>query len=158
MKFRFVKYLLTFCMVMAFLAKSSAQVSLRKKHYNLEPAGTAMAGYDPVSYHTSKSPREGQRKWSFQHHGVSYLFSSKENMEQFKLHPDDYEPQYGGWCAYAMGETGEKVQVDPETFKIIDNKLYLFYNFYFTNTLKKWNKDEARLKSDADSNWAAAIR
>jgi len=30
-----------------------------------------------------------------------------------------------------MGELGEKVRIDPETFKIIDGKLYLFYNFLF---------------------------
>ncbi len=64
-----------------------------------------------------------------------------------------YEPQYGGWCAYAMGNSGEKVEVDPETYKIVDGKLYLFYNKYFTNTLKSWNKDEAKLKSKADESW-----
>jgi hypothetical protein len=42
-----------------------------------------------------------------------------------------YAPQYGGWCAFAMGNSGEKVTVNPETFKIIDSKLYLFYNAFF---------------------------
>jgi len=36
----------------------------------------------------------------------------------------------------------EKVEVDPGTFKIVDGKLYLFYNKFFNNTLKSWNKDE----------------
>ena len=52
-----------------------------------------------------------------------------------------------------MGASGEKVEVDPETFKIIDGKLYLFYNKIFNNTLKSWNKDEANLKQKADANW-----
>ena len=52
-----------------------------------------------------------------------------------------------------MGHDGSKVEIDPETFKIIDNKLYLYYNKYFNNTLKTWNKDEANLKSHADVNW-----
>ena len=73
--------------------------------------------------------------------------------ELFKKNPAQYEPQYGGWCAYAMGNDGSKVEVDPETFKILNAKLYLFYNKYFTNTLKSWNKDEGRLMKSADANW-----
>jgi len=137
---------------------SSAQVSLRKKHINLESSGIAIGGYDPVSYYNNNGPREGHQKWSYQHSGITYLFVSQDNLQKFKLGPENYEPQYGGWCSYAMGETGEKVQVDPETYKIIEGKLYLFYNFYFTNTLKKWNKDEARLRSVANSNWASIFR
>jgi hypothetical protein len=82
-----------------------------------------------------------------------YYFSSAENKEAFKRSPSKYEPEYGGWCAYAMGKNGEKVNIDPETFKILDGKLYLFYNKYFNNTLTDWNKDETNLKKKADANW-----
>ena len=75
----------------------------------------------------------------------------------FDENPTRFLPQYGGWCAYAMGDSGEKVKIDPETFKIIDGKLYLFYNFYFTNTLTKWNRDESNLKQKADQNWKKVI-
>ena len=76
----------------------------------------------------------------------------------FLKNPKNYEPQYGGWCAYAMGSNGEKVEVDPETYKILDGKLYVFYNAYFNNTLKSWNKDEAKLKKQADKNWQKIIK
>lgn len=49
-----------------------------------------------------------------------YKFSSNENKDTFVKNPSKYEPQYGGWCAYAMGSAGEKVEINPETFKIID--------------------------------------
>jgi hypothetical protein len=52
-----------------------------------------------------------------------------------------------------MGKDGSKVEVDPETFKIINGKLFLFYNSFFNNTLKSWNKDEANLHTKADANW-----
>lgn len=52
-----------------------------------------------------------------------------------------------------MGASGEKVNIDPADFKIVNNKLYLFYNKFFTNILKDWNKDEANLKSNAGANW-----
>jgi hypothetical protein len=87
------------------------------------------------------------------HQGVTYYFSSAANKEVFKKDPAQYEPQYGGWCAYAMGSKGEKVPIDPETFKITNGKLYLFYNKFFNNTLTSWNKDESGLMNKANVNW-----
>jgi hypothetical protein len=53
-----------------------------------------------------------------------------------------------------MGSKGEKVSIDPKTFKITNGKLYLFYNKFFNNTLTDWNKDETGLQHKADANWA----
>ena len=74
--------------------------------------------------------------------GVTYYFYSEENRLQFQNDPGKFEPAYGGWCAYARGNTGEKVKIDPETYKVLEGRLYLFYNFYFNNTLKTWNQKE----------------
>jgi YHS domain-containing protein len=125
---------------------------LRKKHFNLE-SGIAIKGYDPVTYHTQNKAVKGKKELAVSHLGVLYYFSSAENKELFKSSPFKYEPEYGGWCAYAMGNSGEKVSIDPETFKLLNGKLYLFYNRYFTNTLKDWNKNEPALKRNADINW-----
>jgi YHS domain-containing protein len=123
----------------------------RKKSFNIKKEG-AIEGYDPVSYFEGK-PKEGESNLSYVFKGVRYQFSSASNLSKFKINPEKYEPAYGGWCAYAMGETGEKVKIDPETFKIIDGKLYLFYNFWGNNTLTDWNKNEKSLKTKADQNW-----
>jgi hypothetical protein len=56
-----------------------------------------------------------------------------------------------------MGDSNEKVSVNPETYKIINGKLYLFYNAFFNNTLKIWNKNESGLMMKADSNWNKII-
>ncbi len=125
---------------------------LRKKHFNLEN-GIAIKGYDPVAYFTQNKAVKGSKGQAVLQQGIIYYFSSVANKESFTANPSKYEPEYGGWCAYAMGEKGEKVTVDPETFKILNGKLYLFYNKYFTNTLKDWNKNEAGLKKNADANW-----
>jgi YHS domain-containing protein len=126
--------------------------ALRKKHFNIEN-GVAIKGYDPVVYFTQNKAIKGKKELAVSHQGIVYYFSSVENKEAFKITPARYEPEYGGWCAYAMGNTGEKVSIDPETFKIVNGKLYLFYNRFFTNTLKDWNKNEAPLKKTADLNW-----
>src|SRR5882672_977139 len=112
----------------------------RKNNFNIKK-NVAIEGYDPVSYFENK-PIEGESKWAFNYNGVIYHFSSAANQSKFKVNPEKYEPAYGGWCAYAMGESGEKVKIDPETFKIVDGKLCLFYNFWGNNTLVEWNKNE----------------
>ena len=52
-----------------------------------------------------------------------------------------------------MGAKGEKVEVDPENYKIINGVLNLFYKNFFSNTIDDWNKDETKLKKQADINW-----
>lgn len=130
---------------------------VRKKQYNLESSGLAIGGYDPVAYFTINKAVEGKKDLSANYNGVTYRFASEQNKNEFTRNPPRYEPQFGGWCAYAMGKKGEKVEIDPETFKVLDGKLYLFYNKYFNNTLKSWNQDEARLKTQADHNWMKFI-
>ena len=124
----------------------------RIEQYNLENK-VAIQGYDPVGYFTQGKAIKGKKEFTTSYQGVVYKFSSSENKEAFLKNPSKYEPQYGGWCAYAMGSAGEKVEINPETYKIIDGKLYLFYNAYFNNTLKSWNKDQTNLKTKADNNW-----
>jgi YHS domain-containing protein len=141
--------------VLTITAASAQPESLRQKTFNVKK-NLAIEGYDPVSYFDGKA-LEGDEKIAVLHRGVLYNFSSETNAAKFKLSPDKYEPAYGGWCAYAMGETGEKVKVDPETFKIINGKLYLFYNFWGNNTLNEWDKNEKILKQKGDSNWKKII-
>lgn len=127
----------------------------RKGNYNTEN-GLAIQGYDPVAYFKGNAVK-GKKEWVATYEGITYRFATAANKEAFIKNPASYEPQYGGWCAYAMGSYGKKVEVDPETFKIVDGKLYLFYNAYFNNTLKSWNEDEPALKKKADLTWKKTI-
>jgi YHS domain-containing protein len=130
-----------------------SQADVNKKHYNISKSGLAIDGYDPVAYFLTNKATKGNKDFAVMHQGVLYFFSSIKNKDLFKSNPQMYLPQYGGWCAYAMGSTGEKVEIDPETFKVKDGKLYLFYHSWTNNTLTKWNKDEVSLKMKADANW-----
>jgi YHS domain-containing protein len=145
-------YLTLFLALFATAMYAQDGAATRKKQFNLDD-DIAISGYDPVGYFKVGKAVKGKKEFSLTHQGVIYYFSSAENREEFKRHAAKYEPEYGGWCAYAMGAKGEKVSIDPETFKIVHGKLYLFYNSFFNNTLKSWNKDEAGLKSRADLNW-----
>lgn len=90
---------------------------------------------------------------SAMHDGVTYYFSSEEHQRDFQINPVRFLPEYGGWCAYAIGATGDKVKIDPRTYKLLDGKLYLFYNFKGYNTLDDWNKDESNLLVKAGEYW-----
>ena len=140
---------------LAFFSGQAQTAEVRQKNFNLKKS-VAIGGYDPVSYFDNK-PDEGNSDYEFTHKGVVYRFVSASNLGKFKSSPEKYEPAYGGWCAYAMGENGEKVKVDPETYKIMNGKLYLFYNFWGNNTLDSWNKNENNLRDKGDQNWKKFI-
>lgn len=137
----------------AALAQTAVQ---RKAHFNLENK-VGIQGYDPVAYFKQGKAVNGKKEIAASYEGVTYYFATTADKETFVKNPTAYEPQYGGWCAYAMGSYGDKVEINPETFKITDGKLYLFYNKFFKNTLKDWNKDETNLKRKADATWKKTI-
>lgn len=115
--------------------------------------GIMANGYDVVAYFNNKAVK-GNKKISTTYDGVKFLFSTKENLEKFKNEPKKYVPQYGGYCAYAIGKSAEKVSINPKTFEIRDGKLYLFYNAWGTNTLKMWTEENPKkLQKQADVNW-----
>lgn len=140
---------------MSMMVSASAQTAdnAHRKPYNVTDGKLAIEGYDPVAYFTENAAIEGKKGISYAFEGVTYRFASQQHLQSFKSDPEKYQPQYGGWCAYAMGATGEKVDVDPETFKLLQGKLYLFYNRFFNNTKESWDKDETNLRQRADVNW-----
>ena len=132
--------------------QANPDLAFRTKNFNIEKSNLALQGYDAVSYFSGK-PKKGQKSISSTYKSVLYWFTTAQNLATFNANPDKYEPAYGGWCAYAMGAKGEKVEVDAENFKIIKGKNYLFYKDFFSNTINDWNKDEASLFGKAEINW-----
>ena len=143
-----------FCSLVSFSQNSNAN---RTGQLNLDD-GLAIKGYDPVAYFLQNKAVKGKKEFSFVSQGAVYYFVNAADRQAFVSSPVKYEPQYGGWCAYAMGHDGSKVEVDPETFKIINGKLFLFYNRFFNNTLKTWNQDETKLHAQADANWEKILQ
>ena len=112
-------------------------------------------GYDPVSYIKSSKAVKGKKEFRLNYEGVEILFSSLDNKKVFEAQPSKYLPEYNGYCAYAMADSGDLVEVDPKSFKVINGKTYLFYDGFFADTLKLWNKkqdDQGQITS-ADKNW-----
>ncbi len=144
---------LLFLLLLTFPSTLAAQALL--PFFNVNEEGIWVEGYDPVAYFTQHKAVMGSPRIVVTHQGATFRFSSTAHRDLFQRDPGRYLPQYGGWCAFAMGDSGKKVEVDPETFKVNEGKLYLFYNAFFNNTLTSWNQDEPRLRAKADRNWAA---
>ena len=128
---------------------------------NVDPVdknGIANGGYDFVSYFTDNAAVKGSKEFTHEINGVKYQFASAQHKALFKNNPEKYLPVCDGYCAWGVAEKGIKVPVNPETFKVIDNKLYLFFNGTLNgsplNTLPEWNKDEPKLLSQLPVNWS----
>jgi YHS domain-containing protein len=143
-------YAMRYVMILFFLTTSST--FSQSLDYNLKK-GYVAEGYDVVAYFENKAV-EGDKKFTSKHDGINYKFYSQKNLDIFNKNPEKYVPQYGGYCAYAIGAKNEKVSINPETFEVKDGKLYLFYNAWGTNTLELWQKENPKLlKEKADKNW-----
>jgi len=136
-----------------FLISSSTALFSQQIDYNEQKSFVAN-GYDVVAYF-SNAAVNGSTKYQSVYDGANYRFSSRKNLDTFKVNPKKYVPAYGGWCAYAMADKGEKVTINPKTFEIRNGKLYLFYNAYFNNTYESWLEEmPAKLIKKADVSWS----
>ena len=110
---------------------------------------TAISGYDPVAYFTEAKSVAGNEKFSFVWNKLKWLFSSEANMVLFKQNPEQYAPQYNGYCAFAQSRN-DCVEVSPEAWAIVDDKLYFTYNHSIKNA---WLQDKENYIAKADRHW-----
>lgn len=138
---------------MALLAVAAAEPSTRPAPpaYYSDPAGVALHGYDVVAYFDEKAVA-GQPEFTAKHEGLTFLFSSKANLDKFVAAPAQYLPQYGGYCAFGMTR-GYKAPTDPKAFTIHNGKLYLNYSM---KVVEGWKKTIDQNIAKADQNWPAA--
>ena len=109
----------------------------------------AIKGYDPVAYFTQGGPAKGRSAHSHDWMGATWYFANAENRELFAAEPDKYAPQYGGYCAYAVSQ-GYTAKIDPDAWKIVDDKLYLNFSL---KVQKIWEEDIPGYIAKADLNW-----
>jgi len=106
----------------------------------------AIKGYDPVAYFTDGKAVRGSEAISYDWLGATWRFSSDEHRRLFSTSPVSYAPQYGGLCAEGVAAHGEAtVNIDPESWKIVDGKLYLTAAAHF--------QDRTLDVAAAEKNW-----
>jgi len=114
----------------------------------------AVSGHDPVAYFTQNRPMKGEARFSTQYKGVEWRFANEEHKGKFIANPEQYAPQYGGYCAWAVAQ-GYTASGDPTRWKIVDGKLYLNYD---ADVQKKWEADIPGFISKANKNWPAVLK
>jgi YHS domain-containing protein len=114
----------------------------------------AIKGYDPVAYFIDKTPVAGKAEFVAIHHNLSYLFASAKNRDAFVANPDKYAPQYDGYCAFGATR-GYKAAIDPASFTIRDDKLYLNYS---AKVQSMWEKDIPGFIKLADEKWPETMK
>lgn len=134
----------------------------RTKHFRLDKNRVAIDGYDPVSYFKSGGPKKGSANQAYDYDGVIYWFANADNLAEFKKNPAKYEPVWGGWCGHAMALRGEKVEINPECYKIVNGRNVLFFKTFYANALTNWEKEikktpENTLMKQGDDFWAKTL-
>lgn len=119
--------------------------------------GTALKGFDPVSFFDGV-PRMGRRAISTEFHGATYRFANEDNRQRFLASPEKFEPAFGGHCAWGVVDDDDHEDVSPASWKIVDGRLLLFYKGYLGDGLASWNeaaeeRGEAALLREADAAW-----
>jgi YHS domain-containing protein len=112
----------------------------------------AIEGYDPVAYHKTGGPVPGNASNAFRWKDATWLFSSTENIDAFKQNPDQYAPQFGGYCSFATS-TGFSAKIDPNAWMIENGTLYLFNDLNFK---QKFLSDKETNHRKAQSVWSKA--
>jgi len=120
---------------------------------NLDKAGLAIQGHDPVAFFTDGQPVKGKPGFQERHNGALYYFASKEHRELFKADPAKYEPAFGGYCAYGVSRN-KLVEIDVDAFQIVDGRLLLQYS---KGVRADFNKDTMGNLVKADTHWPALV-
>ena len=77
----------------------------------------------------------------------------KENLAKFQADPTAYEPQFGGYCAWAVSQ-GYVAPGDPGQWKIVDGRLYLNFN---ARAKELWEADQADAIERGNANWPGVL-
>jgi len=115
--------------------------------------GIAIDGFDPVAYFTKNQAIKGTAIHSCQYQNRTWHFSSAENRDKFLENPEQFIPQYGGYCSHSIHKN-KLVHSNPEAFIVRDNKLYLYFNEKVAKQDVKVNKFTFTQKNKVrDNNW-----
>jgi len=136
------------CVGLLALAFSGMPGSLRAQGIFTDN-GLALRGYDPVAYFTAGTPQRGSSDFRAEWGGAEWHFTSGANRDAFLAAPEDFAPQYGGYCAWAVSQ-GYTAPINPHAWAIVDGRLYLNAS---TRVQRRWARDAADHIERADANW-----
>lgn len=88
-------------------------------------SGVALQGNDPVAYFDTSAPVAGNPNYTHNWADATWQFSSAENRDRFVADPEQFAPQFGSFCAFAMSK-GFTADSSPDAWHIQGGRLYVF--------------------------------
>lgn len=131
---------------------SPNQVQAQTTSYNTDDSKIALQGYSPVSYLDLGLAQHGSKAFKSEHKGLKYYFTNAEQKSKFDANPEQYLPQFGGWCATGIA-VGAKFRTDPNKFLVKNDKYYLFLYDLEVDAKELWLSDEKGMEAKAKKNW-----
>jgi len=98
-------------------------------------------GYSPVALTQRKEWIRGQREFAWEHKGITYYLTTREELELFRAKPEDYAPRLLGCDAVVLWETDRAVPGDTRYGAFFDGELYLFQT---DDTRKRFKANPSR--------------
>jgi YHS domain-containing protein len=111
----------------------------------------AILGYDPVAYFTDGKATKGSPQISERWLGATWYFASTKHRDVFMSEPIRYAPQYGGFCTGGAAFEEASANIDPEAWRIVGGKLYLFSGK--EGLVEEFDPASVELIGKADANW-----
>jgi hypothetical protein len=124
-----------------------------KPPINTQSENLALRGYDAVAYFTDGRPVRGLPQFETSWNGARWRFASLAHRDMFKNKPEQYAPQFGGYCAWAVSH-GYTADGDPEAWRIVDGKLYLNYS---KRVQRKWEANIPEYIRQGEASWPAVL-
>lgn len=114
----------------------------------------SISGYDPVAYFVDGKAVPGKAEFEYVWHNSRWRFASGEHRDLFIKDPQRYAPQYDGYCSLGVSieDAAHKDTADPESWAIVDGKLYLVHSNYW---LQQWRQKAKEHIKQADKDWQA---
>ena len=147
--FRFIRDVLIGAMMIIMTGELQAASLVYSGYFS----STAVSGYDTVAYFIEGKAVKGKETYAFKYQDAIWHFKDQQNLDKFKIAPDRYAPQYGGYCAWSVSQ-GNHASGDPQQWKIVQDKLYLNYD---EEIQQRWLVKQDEFIQLADQKWPGVL-
>jgi hypothetical protein len=120
---------------------------------NVDAQGVALHGHDAVAYFTAGQATPGSPQFEHVWSGARWRFASAANRYRFAAAPQQYAPQFGGYCAWAVSRN-YTADIDPTAFAVVDGKLYVNYSSFVQ---ARWRLNRAENIAKGHANWPGLL-
>ncbi|MEO0795531.1 MAG: YHS domain-containing (seleno)protein [Verrucomicrobiota bacterium] len=116
----------------------------------------ALGGYDPVMLKKEGKLAKGAAYIYVSWQGAEWRFVTQQNMQDFLESPEDYSPQFGGYCAACIAGLTDRATTaqpgigDPTSFFVYQGKIYVFQN---EGLRKRFRESPEKFIASAEQHW-----